>query len=91
MLPDSVMVRIKEEFLNYGGLGASVIEISHRSKDFTAIVDAAKKLGPFRAVIEASGTYRWLYDLLRPRPEKGPEKGIVPRSLEKEANAHEVS
>jgi transposase len=23
-------------------------------------------LGPFRAVIEASGTYRWLYDLLRP-------------------------
>jgi transposase len=30
------------------------------------IVAAVKKLTPFRAVIEASGTYRWLYDLLRP-------------------------
>jgi transposase len=28
------------------------------------IVQFVKKLTPFRAVIEASGTYRWLYDLL---------------------------
>jgi len=31
-----------------------------------AIADTLKALGAFRAVIEASGTYRWLYDLLRP-------------------------
>jgi transposase len=32
----------------------------------TAIVNAVTALGTFRAVIEACGTYRWLYDLLRP-------------------------
>jgi len=31
-----------------------------------AIADTLKALGTFRAVIEASGTYRWLYELLRP-------------------------
>ena len=31
-----------------------------------AILDALRTLVPFRAVIEASGTYRWLFDLLRP-------------------------
>ena len=30
------------------------------------ILNAVRPLGRFRAVIEASGTYRWLYDLLRP-------------------------
>ena len=33
--------------------------------DTDAITSTAKALGPFRAVIEATGTYRWLYDLLR--------------------------
>ena len=40
--------------------------ITIRCEDTEAIRDAVKKLGAFRAVIEASGTYRWLYDLLRP-------------------------
>jgi transposase len=31
-----------------------------------AIVELVRSLTPFHAVIEASGTYRWLYDLLRP-------------------------
>jgi transposase len=30
------------------------------------ILGALRTLVPFRAVIEASGTYRWLYDLIRP-------------------------
>jgi transposase len=34
--------------------------------DTAAIVNAVTALGPFRAVIEACGTYRWLYDLLHP-------------------------
>ena len=59
MLPDAVMVRIKEEFLNYGGLGASVIEISHRSKDFTAIVDAA--IGLFRELTGLPNDYSVLF------------------------------
>jgi len=31
-----------------------------------SILEAIRSLTPFRAVVEASGTYRWLYDLLRP-------------------------
>ena len=40
--------------------------ITIKCQDTEAIRNAVKALGPFRAVIEASGTYRWLYDLLRP-------------------------
>jgi transposase len=37
-----------------------------RCEDTGTIVGTLEVLKPFRAVIEASGTYRWLYDLLRP-------------------------
>ena len=40
------------------------VKISCREPE--AILDAIRPLAPFRAVIEASGTYRWLYDLLHP-------------------------
>ena len=35
-------------------------------QDTAAILKAVEDLKPFRAVIEATGTYRWLYDLLSP-------------------------
>jgi transposase len=35
-------------------------------QDTEAVLEAIRSLMPFRAVVEASGTYRWLYDLLRP-------------------------
>ena len=35
-------------------------------RDTASILDVFRSVRPFRAVIEASGTYRWLYDLLRP-------------------------
>lgn len=37
-----------------------------RCEDTAAIVSVVQALQPFRAVVEASATYRWLYDLLRP-------------------------
>jgi len=40
--------------------------VSVRCEDTASIVDVVKALAPFRAVIEASATYRWLYDLLQP-------------------------
>jgi transposase len=40
--------------------------ITSPCSDTATIVDAVTALGTFRAVIEACGTYRWLYDLLRP-------------------------
>lgn len=35
-------------------------------QDTAEILQAVERLKPFRAVIEATGTYRWLYDLLSP-------------------------
>ena len=44
-----------------------VIEVKRIDcQDTKTIVETMEPLRPFRVVIEASGTYRWLYDLLRP-------------------------
>jgi hypothetical protein len=40
------------------------VRIACRERE--AILRVFGILGTFRAVIEASGTYRWLHDLLRP-------------------------
>jgi len=44
MLPTAVMEKAQQEFLNFNGMGASVIEISHRSKEFDAIINQADEL-----------------------------------------------
>jgi phosphoserine aminotransferase len=59
MLPLPVMERIRDEFLDYRGMGASVIEISHRSKEFQAIQDQAKAL--FRELAGLPDDYRILF------------------------------
>jgi transposase len=46
--------------------GEAMNPITIPCSDTAAITDAMKALGTFRVVIEACGTYRWLYDLLRP-------------------------
>jgi transposase len=46
--------------------GEAMAPVRIRCEDTGTIVGTLKVLKPFRAVIEASGTYRWLYDLLRP-------------------------
>ena len=47
-------------------LGEVVDPVRIECHDTAAIVGFALKLKPFRAVIEATGTYRWLYELLSP-------------------------
>jgi phosphoserine aminotransferase len=59
MLPLPVMERIRDEFLDYRGMGASVIEISHRSKEFQAIQDEAKAL--FRELAGLPDDYNILF------------------------------
>ena len=59
MLPEAVMRRAQEEFLDYRGIGASVIEISHRSRDFMDIVEAADAL--LRELAGIPENYRILY------------------------------
>ena len=46
-LPLSVMEKIKEDFLDYKGTGASIIEISHRHKIFGDILYSANPVGCF--------------------------------------------
>ncbi|RFU64398.1 3-phosphoserine/phosphohydroxythreonine transaminase [Peribacillus saganii] len=43
-LPEAVLAKAQEEFLNINGSGMSVMEISHRSKDFESIINKAKSL-----------------------------------------------
>ena len=38
MLPVEVLEKVQKELLNYGGSGQSVMEMSHRSKDFQKII-----------------------------------------------------
>ena len=39
MLPGEVMRKVREEFLDWHGLGASIVEISHRSRAFKRVVE----------------------------------------------------
>lgn len=59
MLPTPVMERIRDEFLDYRGMGASIIEISHRSKEFKAVQDEAMAL--FRELSGLPDDYRLLF------------------------------
>lgn len=59
MLPLSVLERIREELLDYHGIGASIIEISHRSKEFLEVLDQTDQL--FRELSQLPKNYQILY------------------------------
>ena len=42
ILPAEVMNKAKDEFLNFKDIGLSVMEISHRSKDYMAVIEGAE-------------------------------------------------
>ena len=44
MLPESVLNRAAAEMLDYKGSGQSVMEMSHRSKDYEDIIKEADKM-----------------------------------------------
>jgi len=59
MLPFEVMQQIREEWLDYRGMGVSVIEISHRSEQFEEILNSAQQL--FRELTGLPDNYRILF------------------------------
>lgn len=59
MLPEPVMQKIQQDWLDYRGMGVSVIEISHRSKEFVAILEEAQAL--FRELTGLPENYRTLF------------------------------
>ena len=43
ILPYEVMKKAQEELLDFNGIGLSIMEISHRSKDFDGVITAAEQ------------------------------------------------
>ncbi|MDO8271646.1 MAG: 3-phosphoserine/phosphohydroxythreonine transaminase [Gammaproteobacteria bacterium] len=59
MLPTSVMERARDEFLDFQGMGAGLIEISHRCKEFDAVIDKTDAL--FKELSGIPDNYKILY------------------------------
>ncbi|CAD6184414.1 unnamed protein product [Caenorhabditis auriculariae] len=43
-IPEEVLLKVQDETLNYENLGVSVLEISHRSKEFAVLLNETKQL-----------------------------------------------
>ncbi|XP_068452367.1 phosphoserine aminotransferase [Clinocottus analis] len=58
-LPQSVLLQAQKEFLNYGGLGVSVLEMSHRSADFNKIIN--KTVSLMRELLNIPDNYKVMF------------------------------
>lgn len=58
-LPEPVLKKAAEEMLDYGGTGMSVMEMSHRSKAFTEIIEGAEAL--LRDLMSVPDNYHVLF------------------------------
>ena len=59
MLPKEVMLKAQHEFLNFNETGISVMEMSHRSKEYLPIVEKAKK--NLRNLLNIPNNYKVLF------------------------------
>ncbi|MDR2186490.1 MAG: 3-phosphoserine/phosphohydroxythreonine transaminase [Azonexus sp.] len=58
-LPEDVLRQAQEELLDWRGAGCSVMEMSHRGKDFMAILDAAES--GLRELLDIPDSYKALF------------------------------
>ena len=59
MLPEEVLKKAQEEMLEYGTSGMSVMEMSHRSKDFDDIIKSAEAL--VRELMNVPDNYKVMF------------------------------
>ena len=59
MLPEAVMLRAREEFMDWQGTGMSVMEISHRSDEFKSIADHSEQT--LRELLSIPDNYHVLF------------------------------
>lgn len=59
MLPEEVLKKAQDEMLECGNSGMSVMEMSHRSKDYQAIIDSAEAL--VRELMNVPDNYKVLF------------------------------
>ncbi|WP_295797954.1 3-phosphoserine/phosphohydroxythreonine transaminase [uncultured Microbulbifer sp.] len=58
-LPEPVLRQAQEELLDWQGLGCSVMEVSHRSPEFTAVAEGAEQ--DLRDLLDIPDSYRVLF------------------------------
>lgn len=58
-LPEDVLKKAQREMLDWQGVGMSVMEMSHRSKEFTSIIESARK--NVRQLLEVPDDYEILF------------------------------
>lgn len=59
MLPLSVLEKVQEDWLDFQGLGVSIVEISHRSKEFEHLLEETKQR--FKALTRLPDNYEILF------------------------------
>ena len=59
MIPKEVMLQAQQEFLNFNETGISVMEMSHRSKEYLPIVEKAEK--SLRTLLKIPNNYKVLF------------------------------
>jgi phosphoserine aminotransferase len=59
MLPEEVLKTAADQMLDYNGTGESVMEMSHRSKEYQAIIDECEAL--FREIMNIPDNYKVLF------------------------------
>ncbi|MCW8327350.1 3-phosphoserine/phosphohydroxythreonine transaminase [Photobacterium sp. SDRW27] len=59
MIPADVLKKAQEELVNWSGLGTSVMEISHRSKEFIAVAEQSEK--DLRELLSIPDNYHVLF------------------------------
>ena len=59
MLPEEVLKRAADEMLEYGSTGQSVMEMSHRSKEYQAIIDSVE--AKLREIMSIPDNYKVLF------------------------------
>ena len=84
MLPQAVLEKAASEMLDYQGSGQSVMEMSHRSKTYQAIIDEAEAL--LREVRNLTGNYKGL--VLQGR--RSTQFAMIPLNLKKNGKADYV-
>jgi phosphoserine aminotransferase len=58
-VPDEVLKQVQSEFLNFAGTGISIVEISHRSPEFVALLDETDV--NIREILEIPDNYKVLW------------------------------
>ncbi|MPW27110.1 3-phosphoserine/phosphohydroxythreonine transaminase [Alkalibaculum sp. M08DMB] len=59
VLPEEVLLKASNEMLSYGNSGMSVMEMSHRSKDFLSIIESAES--HMRSLMKIPDNYKVLF------------------------------